>query len=105
MQLVLITNRLILLKFTLQSFTKSDIVVIGLDKNSDVVKKSGLRIGDRLLGIDVKQSTSLDKSRKTMYSGTLTVDRGGSTNKLAFSKCKRTKFFGKMTFASGRATF
>ncbi|MBO4469180.1 MAG: hypothetical protein J5740_02225 [Bacteroidales bacterium] len=83
----------------------ADAVVIGLDKNSDVVKKSGLRIGDRLLGIDVKQSTSLDKSRKTMYSGTLTVDRGGSTNKLAFSKCKRTKFFGKMTFASGRATF
>ena len=81
-----------------------DAVVIGLDKNSDVVKKSGLRIGDRLIGIDVKQSRSLDKSRKIQYSGTITVNRNGSTNKLGFSKCKRTRFFGKMTFASARAT-
>ena len=82
----------------------ADAVVIGLDKNSDVVKKSGLRIGDRLLGLDVTMSHSLDKYRRVQYSGTITVERGGSRTKLNFSKCRRTKFFGAMTFASARAT-
>ncbi len=82
----------------------ADAVVVGLDKNSDVVKKSGLRIGDRIVGIDVKQSHSLDKYRRTIYSGTINVDRNGSQTKLGFSKCRRTKFFGKMSFAAGNAT-
>ncbi len=83
----------------------ADAVVIGLDKYSDVVKKSGLRIGDRIRSIDVKQGRSLGKSRGTHYSGTIKVERNGSSTALSFSKCKRTKFFGKMTFASARATF
>lgn len=81
-----------------------DATVIGLDKNSDVVKQSGIKIGDVLKGLDVTQGKTLDNRHRTYYSGSIKVERNGADKQLKFSKCSRTKSFGIINFASGQVT-
>lgn len=81
-----------------------DATVIGLDKKSDVVKQSGIKVGDVLKGLDVTQGKTLDNHHRTYYSGSIKVERNGATRQLKFSKCSRTKSFGIMNFASGQVT-
>ena len=81
-----------------------DATVIGLDKKSDVVKQSGIKIGDVLKGLDVTQGKTLDNHHRTYYSGSIKVERNGADRQLKFSKCSRTKSFGIMNFASGQVT-
>ena len=78
--------------------------VIGLDKNSQVVKQSGLKIGDVLKGLKVTQGQTLDNKHRTYYSGSIQVERGGSSKQLKFNKCSRTRLLGIMNFAAGQAT-
>lgn len=78
--------------------------VIGLDKNSAVVEKSGIRIGDVLKGLDVTSSRSFNTKKYGLsYSGTITVDRDGQVKKLSFPACKPVKSFGVMKFNYGRS--
>lgn len=81
-----------------------DGAVTGLDKNSEVVKQSGLKIGDVLKGLDVTQGKTLDNRHRTYYSGTITIERGGASKQLKFSKCSRTKFFKPISYATGNVT-
>ena len=78
--------------------------MIGLDKNSEVVKQSGLRIGDVLKGLDVTEGQTLDNKHRTYYSGTIKVERGGSNKSLKFSKCARTRFFKSINYLTGEVT-
>ena len=78
--------------------------VIGLDKNSEVVKQSGLKIGDVLKGLDVTEGQTLDNRHRTYYSGTIKVERGGSNKSLKFSKCARTRFFKSINYLTGEVT-
>ena len=78
--------------------------VIGLDKNSSVVKDSGIQVGDVLKGLDVTSSRSFNTKKYGLtYSGTISVDRGGQTRNLKFSGCKPVKSFKVMKFNSGRS--
>ena len=81
-----------------------DGTVIGLDKNSDVVKQSGLKTGDVLKGLNVTKGQTLDNKHRTYYSGSIKVERGGASKQLRFSKCSRTRWLGIMNFAAGQAT-
>ena len=81
-----------------------DGTVIGLDKNSQVVKQSGLKIGDVLKGLKVTQGQTLNNKHRTYYSGSIQVERGGSSKQLKFNKCSRTRWLGIMNFAAGQAT-
>ena len=81
-----------------------DGTVIGLDKNSQVVKQSGLKIGDVFKGLKVTQGQTLDNKHRTYYSGSIQVERGGSSKQLKFNKCSRTRWLGIMNFAAGQAT-
>ena len=78
--------------------------VIGLDKNSSVVKESGIQIGDILKGLDVTSSRSFN-TRKTglSYSGTISVERDGLQKQLKFSGCKPVRSFSKMKFNTGKS--
>ena len=81
-----------------------DGTVIGLDKNSQVVKQSGLKIGDVFKGLKVTKGQTLDNKHRTYYSGSIQVERGGSSKQLKFNKCSRTRWLGIMNFAAGQAT-
>lgn len=78
--------------------------VIGLDKNSSVVKESGIQTGDILKGLDVTSSRSFN-TRKTglSYSGTISVERDGLQKQLKFSGCKPVRSFSKMKFNTGKS--
>jgi len=79
-------------------------VVIGLDKNSDVVKKSGIRIGDKLLGLDVTKSRSFSRARTVSYGGKISVERGGAVKNLSFSSCRRNTHYGPIKYNASYTT-
>ena len=77
----------------------ADGVVRGIDSNSDVVKKSGIRTGDRILRIKCTQRGSMRGYRgKDAYSGSITVQRDGAEQTLSFANCHRTNAY-SMTFS------
>lgn len=71
--------------------------VAGLDSASQVVSQTGLRVGDRILAIDVTHSKTLG-SHANRYSGSITVERNGAEKKLSFSGCSRTRFYGPIQY-------
>ena len=62
--------------------------VIGLDKASDLVKKSGIKKGDVITDSDFTYHKPMSSGKKGTYSGKLTVNRNGQTMELDFSGCR-----------------
>lgn len=62
--------------------------VIGLDKASDLVKKSGIKKGDVITDSDFTYHKPMSSGKKGTYSGKLTVNRNGHTEELNFSGCR-----------------
>ena len=80
----------------------ADATVLGVDPKSDVVKDSGIKVGDVVKALDVTRSRSFNtKSTGYKYSGSISVERNGQNKNLSFSGCTRTKNYGVMTFAAG----
>ena len=72
----------------------ADGVVRGLDSSSDVVKKSGIRTGDRIVRIKCTRRDSMRHYRgKEVYSGSITVQRDGTEQNLSFAGCHRTNSY------------
>ncbi|MBE6311611.1 MAG: hypothetical protein E7076_00430 [Bacteroidales bacterium] len=69
----------------------ADNKVVGLDSNSNVVQSSGLRKGDRIISINSTRRKPFSGGEyKATWSGTITVERNGSTLTLKFKNCRRT---------------
>ncbi len=69
-------------------------VVRGADAASEVVRSSGVQKGDKILEIKTTKRESMShRQRKTTYSGTITVERGGMRQPLHFSRCHQTNHY------------
>ena len=79
--------------------------VVGLDPNSSLVRKSGLKTGDVLKGIDVTKSESLAAHHRTSYSGKLTVERDGRQLTLPFSGCTPVNSLKPVTYFTAYTSF
>ena len=80
--------------------TDAQNVVIGLDRNSDVVNSSGLQKGDKIVAIKSTFKKGMNgKTSKSTYYGTITVKRNNMQQELKFSRCRKTNNY-KITFVS-----
>ncbi len=75
-------------------------VILGLDKNSDVVKSAGLRKGDRIISIKSTFRKSMSgRSKDNTYYGTITISRDNRQQVLKFKRCHRTNDY-KISFVT-----
>ena len=59
-----------------------------------MVKKSGIRTGDRIVRIKCTRRDSMRHYRgKEVYSGSITVQRDGTEQNLSFAGCHRTNSY------------
>lgn len=82
-------NKMFYDKYSLVNFgivTDLQNVIQGVDSRSDVVRKTGLRKGDKIITIRCTEKKHLDSGND--YYGNITVERNGSNITLKFKNCR-----------------